>query len=53
MKNEVKDALALLVANHEKVRSLFKQHEGEMFSKIRKHKKCIDLMVLGEEMTAF
>ena len=53
MKNEVKDALALLVANHEKVRSLFKQHEGEMFSKIRKHKKSIDLMALGEEMTAF
>jgi uncharacterized coiled-coil DUF342 family protein len=37
----------------EQIEHHVKEEEGEMFSKIRKHKKSIDLMALGQEMTAF
>lgn len=37
----------------EQIEHHVKEEEGEMFTKIRKHKKSIDLMALGEEMTAF
>lgn len=37
----------------EQIEHHVKEEEGEMFSKIRKHKKRIDLMALGQEMTVF
>lgn len=37
----------------EQIEHHVKEEEGEMFSKIRKHKKSIDLMALGQEMTVF
>ena len=42
MKNEVKDALALLVADHEKVRSLFNQFEGLTDRAVVTKKKIAD-----------